>query len=148
MNLRRLGVFLNLLLILVGNKLIADDHSNARGKGMGNSNVVSSFGIGAFGVNPANFDNHLTTDINTKTLKFGKDKDKPTWEISVFSGGGSYGSDESLGFYNNYLKYLSNSRLSKSLLLKVLSKIINKQGLNFFVLSLGNEHTQPKKQKR
>ena len=98
MNLRRLGVLLNLLLILTGNELIADDHSNARGKGMSNASVVSSFGIGAFGVNPANFDNHLNPDFNTKKLKLGKNREKPSWEISVFSAGGAYGSDESLGF--------------------------------------------------
>src|SRR5207249_2703084 len=82
MNLQRLGVLLILLLIFKGENLSADDHSNARGKGMCNSNVVSSFGIGAFGVNPANFDNHLNPDFNINKLTLGKKSEKPVWEVS------------------------------------------------------------------
>lgn len=110
MILYRLGVLLFISIFMAGNNLLADEHSNARSKAMSTASVVSSFGIGAFGINPANYDNHLNPDINTKKLKLGKNPDKPTWEISLFSGGGAYGSDESIGFYNNYLKYLSVNR--------------------------------------
>ncbi len=66
---------------------------------MSNASLVSSFGIDATGLNPANFDYRLNA----------KDK-KSLFDISIFSLGGGYGTDTTIGFYNNYLSYLSINR--------------------------------------
>ena len=90
--------------------LYSGDRSNARSTSMGFSTLVSSQGNDAFGINPANFDYTLPV---TKTKGVMKKKRKifdPHWEFSVFSAGGGYGSDSSIEFYNNYLKYLSIDR--------------------------------------
>lgn len=92
----------------------ADNHGNARGFGMSNASMVSSFGINAFGINPANFDYHKNFTLDKKDLKLNKKKNnlKPEWEISLMSVGGGYGSDTTIEFYNNYLKYLTINRES------------------------------------
>src|SRR5437016_3958091 len=91
----------------------ADDRGNARGSGMANASMVSSFGINAFGMNPANFDYHKNFTLDKKDLKLNEKKknfSKPEWEISLMSVGGGYGSDTTIDFYNNYLKYLTINR--------------------------------------
>lgn len=75
------------------------------------SNVVSSVGNDAYGINPANYDYSYPVYINKK-VKSKKKSFAPYWEFSVFSTGGGYGSDSSIEFYNNYLKYLSIDRNS------------------------------------
>lgn len=70
--------------------------SNAKLTSMGFASIVSSEGTDAYGINPANF---AATGF-----------EKVSWEFSVFSIGGGYGSDSSIEFYNNYLKYLSINR--------------------------------------
>ncbi|HAX48484.1 MAG TPA: hypothetical protein DCX92_05815, partial [Bacteroidetes bacterium] len=85
------------------------DRSNARSTSMGFSTLVSSRGNDAFGINPANFDYSLPVTKNRDVKKKKKIFD-PHWEFSVFTAGGGYGSDSSIEFYNNYLKYLSIDR--------------------------------------
>jgi hypothetical protein len=94
------------------NRLQAGDRSNARGLGMSTACVVSSFGIDAYGINPANYYyeyKNVRTDSDTK-LRFHEKGKKPYIEISLASMGGGYGSDKSLDFYSNYLNYLSIKR--------------------------------------
>lgn len=90
----------------------ADERSNARGAAMSNAGMVSSYGVNAFGINPANFDYHKNFTIDPKNLKLNKKEytSKSQWEISIMSVGGGYGSDTSISFYNNYLKYLTINR--------------------------------------
>lgn len=107
------GFFYSLVILAVFcNFSYADDRSNARGMGMSFASMVTSFGTDAFGVNPANFDLHLHYKIDTNILKFKPSQKQifPKWEFSIMSIGGSYGSDLSMDFYNNYLKYLSINR--------------------------------------
>ena len=76
---------------------------------MSNSSMVTSTGVDAFGLNPANYDFHLLK--NTDKLKNVKGRSlKPVWQISIVSVGGGYGSDTTIDFYNTYLKYLSVNR--------------------------------------
>jgi hypothetical protein len=94
-------------------KLYSDDRSNARGLGLSNSSIVSSIGIDAYGINPANYDYHQDLKLKKKTSTGNKILlPKPKWEFSIMSVGGGYGSDKSIDFYNNYLKYLSINRES------------------------------------
>ena len=91
------------------NKVIyADNRSSSRGLGLSNACTVSSLGIDAYGINPANYDFHESPRLKLKDKK--QKTVKPHWEISILSLGGAYGSDESIDFYNNYLKYLSINR--------------------------------------
>ncbi|MEO8514744.1 MAG: hypothetical protein ABI543_14385, partial [Ignavibacteria bacterium] len=75
------------------------------------SNLVSSVGNDAFGINPANFDYSMPVSLKNKNIK-SKKSFNPHWEFSLFSAGGGYGSDSSITFYNNYLRYLSIDRNS------------------------------------
>jgi hypothetical protein len=118
-NLYRTGTLVYIILILAVNgndskaglPSLSGDHSNARGIGMGSASIVSSFGVNAFGVNPANYyDYQKSTDLEMRQIKLTNKQQKPQWEFSFLSAGGSYGSDQSLNFYNNYLKYLSINR--------------------------------------
>jgi len=101
----------------------ADEHSNARGVGMANNSMVSSFGINAFGLNPANFDHHY--ELNQPNLKLNKAPAHSRWDFTVMSVGGSYGSDVSLDFYNNYLKYLSINRQTFTGLFTNFASVLN-----------------------
>jgi hypothetical protein len=93
--------------------LKADDRSNARSTGMGFTSIVSGTGLNAYNNNPANFDIN-----NFPRLKLRSDERQmieknylaSSWELSVFSAGGGYGSDTTINFYNNYLSYLSIDR--------------------------------------
>lgn len=92
------------------NTSFADDRSNARGLGMSTACVVSSFGIDAYGINPANYyTENIGLSDNAYKLK-SKSKTKPSWQISLLNAGGGYGSDKSLNFYTTYLSYLSIKR--------------------------------------
>lgn len=99
-------MYIFFILIVARNISNAGDHSNARGIGMSNASMVNSFGTNAFSLNPANYDYHI--HILNKTNN--NNEKKNTWEISLFSLGGGYGSDSTIDFYNNYLKYLSINR--------------------------------------
>jgi hypothetical protein len=102
------------LIALVISNSGADDRSNARSTGMAFSSMVSSFGTNAYGINPANFDFHKVSRLKVKAANnqfVYKTKPLfPSWEVSVLSVGGGYGSDSSIGFYNDYLSYLSIDR--------------------------------------
>jgi len=89
-------------------EIFADNRSNSRGLGLSNACTVSSLGIDAYGINPANYDYHQSPQLKLKGKK--QTPLKPHWEISVLSVGGGYGSDKSIDFYNNYLNYLSINR--------------------------------------
>ncbi len=84
------------------------DRSSARSSGMAFSNLVSSIGNDAYGINPANYDYTLPVTLSKSKTK--KKIFNPHWEFSVFSAGGGYGSDSSITFYNNYIQYLSIDR--------------------------------------
>ena len=87
------------------------DRSSARSSSMAFSNLVSSVGNDAYGINPANYDYTLPTSKPPKGVSKKKRKIfDPHWEFSLFSAGGGYGSDSSIAFYNNYLQYLSIDR--------------------------------------
>ncbi|RPI18365.1 MAG: hypothetical protein EHM58_05905 [Ignavibacteriae bacterium] len=89
----------------------ADDRSNARGVGMSNSAMLSSFGINAYGINPANYYYNKYSNRDTVKIKIAGNKlKKPYWDVSVFSLGGAYGCDSNINFYNKYLSYLSINR--------------------------------------
>lgn len=99
-----------LLLVILTTSLSADDRSNARSIGMGNASMVSSFGIDAYGINPANY-YHYDIKLDTVSLKSKKQKSpKHSFQFSILSVGGGYGSDSSMDFYNRYLRYLSINR--------------------------------------
>ena len=100
------------ILILTATSVItySGDRSGGRSTSMGFSNLVSSVGNDAFGINPANFDYTLPITKNKDVMKKKKKIFDPHWEFSVFSAGGGYGSDSSIEFYNNYLSYLSIDR--------------------------------------
>ena len=127
MNLFRFRTLLFIFLILAISRYDsnAGDHSNARGDGMANASMLSSFGINAFGLNPANFYYETKTDLGIRQVRLREKPVKPTMEISIFSGGGSYGSDESLSFYNNYLKYLSINRQTFTGIFTDLGSVLN-----------------------
>ncbi len=108
-----------------GYESMAGDHSNAKGDGMGGASMLSSYGIDAFGLNPANFYYQTKTDLGTRQMRLREKPVKPTLEISLFSGGGSYGSDQSLSFYNNYLKYLSINRQTFTGIFTDLGSVLN-----------------------
>ena len=105
----------------------ADDRSDARGQSMSNATVVSSRGIDAYGINPANYDFRVfrKEDSLSKKSKQNKTQLKHRLEISLFSLGGGYGSDASMDFYNNYLKYLSVNRATFSGLFTNFEDVIN-----------------------
>jgi hypothetical protein len=86
---------------------------------MANSSLLSSLGINAYGLNPANYDYHPCVN---KTIS--KSQIKPTWELSIMSVGGGYGSDSSIEFYNKYLNYLTIDRNKFAGLFTDLSKIL------------------------
>lgn len=105
----------------------ADDHSNARGVGMAFGSMVSSFGVDAYGINPANFDLHKKTIFDLTSLNFKTKKldiHHPKLEITIMSLGGGYGSDTTMGFYNTYLKYLSINRTTFTNIFTDLSKVV------------------------
>lgn len=110
-------IFIMSFLIISSFKASADDHSNARGIGLSKASLVSSSGINAYGINPANYYNET---INKKKLPT-----KPTWEISIMSLGGGYGSDSSIVFYNNYLQYLSINRETFTNLFTDINSVLN-----------------------
>lgn len=114
LNIRTLGFHCFILVIILNFGLNAGDRSNARSTSMAFSNTVSAFGNNAFGINPANFDYHKDLKLSGKKLKSDTKKKPlaPRWEFTLFSTGGGYGSDSSIEFYNNYLKYLSIDRNS------------------------------------
>lgn len=88
----------------------ADDRSNAKGLGMSTACVVTSTGIDAYGINPANIYSYsYGFNKSNNTFKL-KSKSKPEWQIAIANLGGGYGSDKSLNFYTTYLKYLSIRR--------------------------------------
>lgn len=97
------------LILLASTITNADDKSNAKGFGMSNSCLLSSFGVYSFGINPANFDYSKEWNFN-KTDKNNKKSKNYNFEFSILSVGGGYGSDSSMSFYNNYLNYLSINR--------------------------------------
>lgn len=101
-----------MLIFSILNKTYADDRSNARGLGMSNASMVSSIGIDAYSINPANFDYHPVLKLKKKSDTKKIPAPKPKWEFSIMSVGGGYGSDKSISFYNDYLKYLSINRES------------------------------------
>lgn len=98
------------MLITAISCIYSGDRSNARSTSMGFSTLVSSVGNDAFGINPANFDYTLPLSKTKGVLKKKRKIFDPHWEISLFSAGGGYGSDSSIEFYNNYLRYLSIDR--------------------------------------
>jgi hypothetical protein len=117
-------LFIIFLLLFISEGVVADDRSNARGLGMSNASLVSSIGIDAYGINPANYDFHpyLNLKKNTKTNSL---TTKSKWEFSIMSLGGGYGSDKSIDFYNNYLKYLSINRESFTGIFTDLASVLN-----------------------
>ena len=76
---------------------------------MSKASMVSSTGVDAYGINPANFDYREPLQLTTKKTKKSP-LSKPRWEMSFMSVGGSYGSDSSIDFYNDYITYLSINR--------------------------------------
>jgi hypothetical protein len=101
------------VLIVLAVSAFADDRSNGRSTGMGFSSIVSGTGLNAYNNNPANFDinNFPRLKLNSSERQMiEKDYSRSSWEISVFSAGGGYGSDTTIDFYNNYLSYLSIDR--------------------------------------
>ena len=72
----------------------SDDRSNARNMGMSYSGMVSSYGIDAYGINPANYYINKYSYNDTSSVKFkNKQSNKPFWSISLISVGGGYGCD-------------------------------------------------------
>ncbi|MCC6865154.1 MAG: hypothetical protein IT280_03235 [Ignavibacteria bacterium] len=101
--------YLAVLIAALNINIFAGDRSNARSTSMSFSTLISGTGNDAYGINPANFDYTLQENKiknSKKKMKFFN----PHWEFTIFSGGGGYGSDSSIEFYNNYLKYLSIDR--------------------------------------
>jgi len=101
----------------------ADDRSNARGAGMSFATMVSSYGINAYGINPANF-------VTLKDIRPPHDFQKVSflqknWQFSIMSVGGGYGSDSSLDFYHNYLKYLTINRATFTDLFSDLESVLD-----------------------
>jgi hypothetical protein len=75
--------------------------------------MVSSYGVDAYGLNPANYSLHKKTIFDPINLDLKKNKinnNQPKWEVTIMSLGGAYGSDTTMNFYNTYLKYLSVNR--------------------------------------
>lgn len=107
--------------------IYSGDRSSARSTGMGFSSMVSSVGLDAYGINPANYD--YRKPISLKIVKKDKSKKiappKSKWEFSILSLGGGYGSDSSIAFYNNYLKYLSVNRESFTNIFSDLNSVLN-----------------------
>jgi len=114
--LKHFTAFLLLISLFTINSF-ADDRSNARNMGMSSSGMVSSFGIDAYGINPANFysNKKLLFDISQFTsasqLKIKEKKtEKPYWSVSLLSVGGGYGCDSNIEFYQKYINYLAINR--------------------------------------
>jgi hypothetical protein len=79
--------------------------------GLSYSGMVSSFGIDAYGINPANYYINKYSSSDTSLVKSkNKQSNKPFWTVSILSVGGSYGCDSNMNFYNKYLSYLSINR--------------------------------------
>jgi hypothetical protein len=96
--------------LLVRNSF-SGDPSNARNMGMSYSGMVSSYGIDAYGINPANYYINKYSSSDTSSVKIkSKQSNKPFWSISLLSVGGGYGCDSNMNFYNKYLGYLSINR--------------------------------------
>lgn len=129
----KLFILIPYILCVIRN-LEADDRSSARGIGMSNATLVSSFGIDAYGINPANYDYSLKE--KSKTNIKGKTSLKSQWEFSVLSVGGGYGSDTTMNFYHNYLSYLSINRETFTGLFTDIASV-----LNFRQTVLPNEKT-------
>jgi hypothetical protein len=98
--------------VILSRVALSDDRGNGRSTAMAFSTMVSSYGVDAYGINPANYSYRIPPPKLTKTPASDKKfiLQKPVWEISVFSVGGGYGSDSSIEFYNSYLNYLSIDR--------------------------------------
>jgi len=94
---------------------------------MSNASMVSSQGIDAYGVNPANYDYHpfRKQKPSSKNSDLKIIDNTPRLQISVISLGGGYGSDVSMDFYNNYLKYLSINRATFTGLFTNFADVIN-----------------------
>jgi uncharacterized protein DUF5723 len=122
-------IFTVFFITIMSSYSFSDDRSNARGIGLSNASMVSSIGINAYGVNPANFDSHdlLSPDSALKLgmLKLKKLNSKPLWEISIMSVGGGYGSDSTMDFYNHYIQYLTINRETFKNLFTDLASVFN-----------------------
>jgi hypothetical protein len=113
-------IFILSLVPILNIKSSADDRSNAKGLGMSTACVVSSTGLDAYGINPANYyfrRREPKIEINSAAYKLKQSTkeqynsaNKPLWQISIANLGGGYGSDKSLDFYTTYLNYLSIRR--------------------------------------
>jgi hypothetical protein len=114
------------LILLFHICIFADDHTNARGTGMSRASMISSVGIDAFGINPANYNYTIYPEINltsrNRKIKF---PDPTNWNVSILSVGGTYGSDSNISFYNNYLSYLSVNRNTFTGLFTDLVSVLN-----------------------
>jgi hypothetical protein len=89
---------------------------NARSMGLAFSSAVTCSGIDACEINPANLE-ILYSEIKVKP--------RISYEFSILSVGGGYGSDSSIEFYNNYLKYLSINRATFVNLFTDLASVLN-----------------------
>ncbi|RPI18367.1 MAG: hypothetical protein EHM58_05915 [Ignavibacteriae bacterium] len=90
--------------------LQSQDQTNARGKGMSNASMVTSFGIDAFGINPANYYYNKYSTIKKPDKKTSVKMKKPQFEISIFSAGASLGSNADFNFYERYSDLISLNR--------------------------------------
>lgn len=117
------------LISLLSTGIYSGDRSNARSTSMAFSTTVSSFGINAYGINPANYDYTSYEKFPVKKIKLNNNKSvskKPLkWEMSALLSGGGYGSDSSIEFYNDYIKYLSIDRNSFANLFTNLEEVFN-----------------------
>ncbi len=104
---------------------LCGDRSNARSTGMGFSSMVSSVGLDAYGINPANYDYRKPINLDIKKSKKISPPKNSKWEFSILSVGGGYGSDSSIAFYNNYLKYLSVNRETFTNLFSDIASVLN-----------------------
>lgn len=109
--------------LIYGTVLFSGDRSNARSTGMGFSSMVSSIGVDAYGINPANYD--YRKPVNLSIQKKIKPPKNTRWEFSILSAGGGYGSDSSIEFYNNYLRYLSVNRTTFTNIFSDITSVLN-----------------------
>lgn len=89
--------------------ITAQDNSNARAVGMGFGSLTSSSGVDAYGLNPANYDYHMPLTLKKNTGKNKTNKLKSTFELSILSLGGGYGSNTSFDFYEKYTQFLTDN---------------------------------------
>jgi hypothetical protein len=120
---QNIQLFMAMVCLLYASGIMCGDRSNARSTGMGFSSMVSSTGLDAYGINPANYD--YRKPISLSIQKKIKPPPKSRWEFSVLSVGGGYGSDSSIAFYNNYLKYLSVNRETFTNLFSDIASVLN-----------------------